>query len=136
MLDHRCRSQSQRQIAAPLRPVILLVMEEIAFIHEPVAFDELARGKAIGTRDIVERALIGLRGFGMAATGAQRSAHPGPARDAPALALDHAGRIDIERAPAAQRVGRSEEHTSALQSLMRKSYAALCLKKKKKLVRN
>src|SRR3546814_7410228 len=28
--------------------------------------------------------------------------------------------------------GRSEEHTSELQSLMRKSYAGLCLKKKKK----
>src|SRR3546814_6974961 len=29
-------------------------------------------------------------------------------------------------------VGRSEEHTSELQSLMRNSYAVLCLKKKKK----
>src|SRR3546814_6902472 len=31
-----------------------------------------------------------------------------------------------------QRVGRSEEHTSELQSLMRISYAVFCLKKKKK----
>src|SRR3546814_10053998 len=31
----------------------------------------------------------------------------------------------------AQRTGRSEEHTSELQSLMRISYAVLCLKKKK-----
>src|SRR3546814_2856227 len=30
--------------------------------------------------------------------------------------------------------GRSEEHTSELQSLMRSSYAVFCLKKKKKLV--
>src|SRR3546814_4557707 len=30
-----------------------------------------------------------------------------------------------------QRVGRSEEHTSELQSLMRNSYAVFCLKKKK-----
>src|SRR3546814_9890424 len=30
-------------------------------------------------------------------------------------------------------VGRSEEHTSELQSLMRISYAVFCLKKKKKL---
>src|SRR3546814_6301883 len=30
------------------------------------------------------------------------------------------------------RVGRSEEHTSELQSLMRISYAVFCLKKKKK----
>src|SRR3546814_5431033 len=33
---------------------------------------------------------------------------------------------------AAQLVGRSEEHTSELQSLMRISYAVFCLKKKKK----
>src|SRR3546814_7616123 len=32
---------------------------------------------------------------------------------------------------AAQRVGRSEEHTSELQSLMRISYAVFCLQKKK-----
>src|SRR3546814_3416120 len=31
-----------------------------------------------------------------------------------------------------QRYGRSEEHTSELQSLMRNSYAVFCLKKKKK----
>src|SRR3546814_2471925 len=31
-----------------------------------------------------------------------------------------------------QRIGRSEEHTSELQSLMRISYAVFCLKKKKK----
>src|SRR3546814_9196987 len=32
----------------------------------------------------------------------------------------------------AQLIGRSEEHTSELQSLMRISYAVFCLKKKKK----
>src|SRR3546814_2043855 len=32
----------------------------------------------------------------------------------------------------AQAIGRSEEHTSELQSLMRISYAVFCLKKKKK----
>src|SRR3546814_1395947 len=33
------------------------------------------------------------------------------------------------------RVGRSEEHTSELQSLMRTSYAVFCLKKKNKLIK-
>src|SRR3546814_2837398 len=33
--------------------------------------------------------------------------------------------------PAGQHLGRSEEHTSELQSLMRISYAVFCLKKKK-----
>src|SRR3546814_8314984 len=35
-----------------------------------------------------------------------------------------------------QRIGRSEEHTSELQSLMRNSYAVFCLKKKKKPTSN
>src|SRR3546814_3992150 len=34
----------------------------------------------------------------------------------------------------AERVGRSEEHTSELQSLMRISYAVFCLKKKKNTI--
>src|SRR3546814_2498476 len=42
--------------------------------------------------------------------------------------------VDLERATLAdfERWGRSEEHTSELQSLMRISYAVFCLKKKKK----
>src|SRR3546814_6356480 len=36
------------------------------------------------------------------------------------------------RAFQGRRTGRSEEHTSELQSLMRNSYAVFCLKKKKK----
>src|SRR3546814_6635251 len=36
------------------------------------------------------------------------------------------------RPTAAERSGRSEEHTSELQSLMRNSYAVFCLKKKQK----
>src|SRR3546814_7845907 len=42
--------------------------------------------------------------------------------------LDHARRV--------ARAGRSEEHTSELQSLMRISYAVFCLKKKKNRVDN
>src|SRR3546814_961955 len=40
---------------------------------------------------------------------------------------------DIHDQPAAP-LGRSEEHTSELQSLMRISYAVFCLKKKKTLI--
>src|SRR3546814_4363756 len=36
-----------------------------------------------------------------------------------------------QRQPSAMKSGRSEEHTSELQSLMRISYAVFCLKKKK-----
>src|SRR3546814_8901643 len=48
-----------------------------------------------------------------------------PERAAPPLSGSRAGR----RGP--RRRGRSEEHTSELQSLMRISYAVFCLKKKK-----
>src|SRR3546814_8196868 len=37
---------------------------------------------------------------------------------------------------ASERLRRSEEHTSELQSLMRISYAVFCLKKKQKQIRN
>src|SRR3546814_6912575 len=44
-----------------------------------------------------------------------------------------AGKTALDAVPAAINVlERSEEHTSELQSLMRNSYAVLCLKKKKK----
>src|SRR3546814_6435609 len=38
------------------------------------------------------------------------------------------------RAAAKRRPGRSEEHTSEIQSLMRNTYAVFCLKKKKKTI--
>src|SRR3546814_10092545 len=41
-------------------------------------------------------------------------------------------RGDRQRAPSRTLEGRSEEHTSELQSLMRISYAVFCLKKKMK----
>src|SRR3546814_6004720 len=46
----------------------------------------------------------------------------------PALTLDE---TEIEAAMWVDRAGRSEEHTSELQSLMRISYAVFCLTKKK-----
>src|SRR3546814_5441403 len=45
--------------------------------------------------------------------------------------LHHAAQIIVPRPFAGLRPGRSEEHTSELQSLMRISYAVFCLKKKK-----
>src|SRR3546814_12654425 len=58
------------------------------------------------------------------AVGRQTAARHRPART-PADFPGSAG------GPRHQRVGRSEEHTSELQSLMRISYAVFCLKKKK-----
>src|SRR3546814_6405676 len=53
--------------------------------------------------------------------------------DQPGAAI---GALETEPAIAAQRQrGRSEEHTSELQSLMRISYAVFCLKKKTKIIK-
>src|SRR3546814_944310 len=50
---------------------------------------------------------------------------------APLTKRDFIGKWMSQIKPVAERVGRSEEHTSELQSLMRISYAVFCLKKKK-----
>src|SRR3546814_7285688 len=51
--------------------------------------------------------------------------------DAEVWLVDMSGRLR----PYMKDEGRSEEHTSELQSLMRNSYAVFCLKKKKKLTK-
>src|SRR3546814_5171687 len=48
-----------------------------------------------------------------------------------AVITDSEGRIIAANATFSTTIGRSEEHTSELQSLMRISYAVFCLKKKK-----
>src|SRR3546814_12499604 len=48
--------------------------------------------------------------------------------------VDIGGALYQQGAGAAGAAGRSEEHTSELQSLMRISYAVFCLKKKKKII--
>src|SRR3546814_1377180 len=53
-----------------------------------------------------------------------------PGKTASDYTLDHSAAL-IVIDPQARIAGRSEEHTSELQSLMRNSYAVFCLKKKK-----
>src|SRR3546814_7808062 len=78
----------------------------------------------------VERAGDGtpIRGNGAASNGEEWVGEAGPLTDVthPELTTDT---LLIE---SSCRVGRSEEHTSELQSLMRISYAVFCLKKKNK----
>src|SRR3546814_6720285 len=54
--------------------------------------------------------------------------------DGSTVTLGVEGRRVTARIPAGVRDGRSEEHTSELQSLMRISYAVFCLKKKTKTI--
>src|SRR3546814_9246900 len=66
-----------------------------------------------------------VRGTGLAALGAALAA------TAPVLAQQVASEDESIVVTAQRENERSEEHTSELQSLMRTSYAAFCLKKKK-----
>src|SRR3546814_1307649 len=71
-----------------------------------------------------------------------RGDRPAPGSSSPSLSPSHARRrrkssegaldpsVCIRQSFAARGPGRSEEHTSELQSLLRNSYAVLCLKKK------
>src|SRR3546814_10320542 len=61
--------------------------------------------------------------------------YPGMPEGATGAAVDYsfAGRIGHVLALLFAPIGRSEEHTSELQSLMRISYAVFCLKKKNKI---
>src|SRR3546814_5515455 len=61
--------------------------------------------------------------------GNARSAGPDSLGKRP-LWIEFQLKLPVEAAPLEQRIVRSEEHTSELQSLMRISYAAFCLKKK------
>src|SRR3546814_2564756 len=103
-------------------------------------------------RQIVEVALD-LRRGALEARGADDAAHGGGQvhlRDDRLEPLAVGGVRNLARNPAAmagvghqhaitarqRQIGRSEEHTSELQSLMRISYAVFCLKKKKKTKNN
>src|SRR3546814_7850991 len=73
--------------------------------------------------------------------GARNFVHIRNARYLPSVATSRYSRppfCDIPRRTAhllqSERLGRSEEHTSELQSLMRISYAVFCLKKKNKKI--
>src|SRR3546814_3661999 len=92
-----------------------------------------AKGSAVDFRDVVRVTSGGT--IRLAATGDLSIASgaaidvSGHARggDAGSVKIDAGGRASL----AGTVTGRSEEHTSELQSLMRISYAVLCLKKKK-----
>src|SRR3546814_8954693 len=77
----------------------------------------------------------GARAWGVGGGGVPLRLPPGDAAAAPVAGQGRAGRAPARRDhdgdAAAARRGRSEEHTSELQSLMRISYAVFCLKKKK-----
>src|SRR3546814_3185238 len=76
-----------------------------------------------------DRVITGLGGHGVAAV--YDGAEPGPTVMVRAE-LDGLPIAEISDIPHRSEIaGRSEEHTSELQSLMRNSYAAFCLKKKK-----
>src|SRR3546814_2980837 len=94
---------------------------------------------AVGDGERAAAAIGGGAGVGAGAFGADEEARAVPAAD---RASPCGNGVDAQHRGADARAGddrliialeRSEEHTSELQSLMRKSYAVFCLTKKKKL---
>src|SRR3546814_6134156 len=84
---------------------------------------QLGAGAALGTT-------LGAAGMTMLAGGA--AVGGARALGGGALGAVRSGTAMGSAASAAYQLGRSEEHTSELQSLMRISYAVFCLKKKKR----
>src|SRR3546814_6644952 len=90
----------------------------------------LCPGESIGQENIGRGRLIGLRARWQSQAAGILLARG--VDDLERLVGGRHRRAEIEYVPLALRfAGRSEEHTSELQSLMRISYAVFCLKKKK-----
>src|SRR3546814_2450004 len=127
--------RSPEQILDPLRVVDARKLDENALVA--LLLDDRLRDAGLvdppadDLDRLVERVLATL-GYGFFGVG---EAEVHPVRD-----VHHEGRIDVRQLLSrcrgiggitqAERDGRSEEHTSELQSLMRTSYAVFCLKKK------
>src|SRR3546814_3931971 len=99
------------------------VADHVELVGDPVAamhvaglagdVEGLAAGVALAERDRLGRRLAGVQQAAELQAGLQADGHLGL----------HVGELLL-----AELVGRSEEHTSELQSLMRISYAVFCLK--------
>src|SRR3546814_5520374 len=86
-------------------------------------------GKPRRTRDGFDRIAGAKQERRPIATGAQARSTAQTA--SPSSSAASVKEADINPQPTRLRMGRSEEHTSELQSLMRISYAVFCLKKKR-----
>src|SRR3546814_10898316 len=95
-----------------------------------VCSSDLADNASMMLRDTVAACVLASNGSG--STPASRRSSSKAARMSDRISTFHAD-TDATKAPTrVSRIGRSEEHTSELQSLMRISYAVFCLKKQKK----
>src|SRR3546814_7321079 len=90
--------------------------------------DQVIKQKEKTQRERDER-MARLRDLRLAREAAEQQAAPEPAATETAAA-EPAEKADTAEEAAARLPKRSEEHTSELQSLMRRSYAVFCLKKK------
>src|SRR3546814_11841 len=124
--------------------LLLVASEPSPMRHEGVAQFAPQRVDVRPLALEVAHALVGqlALGFGGGAVGHRRLSSSCPAASWPAPSVHRrcrSGSSTGARRPhghghARDCVGRSEEHTSELQSLMRISYAVFCLKKKKNII--
>src|SRR3546814_3014167 len=101
-----------------------------------VPYTTLFRSEAVDRYDIGDLRLFGEEGLDLLGrlVGALRRCAGGSLNDRDEIALIFLRQERSRQAGEQQGRHRSEEHTSELQSLMRISYAVLCLKKKKHLI--
>ena len=99
MVDGGVVRPDQRQVAPPEAPVHLLVVEEVVLRHQPRPVQERARGEHVAAGHVFELARPGPRH--LAPRGAEVEGQEPPRGEvhAPAVALDHQGRVGVEGAP-------------------------------------
>src|SRR3546814_6055789 len=108
----------------PLRPKAYAPFQGHTYIAAHLPYTRTARGNTLTSKP----SHPGRQGFLLSLRGQWNTPRPG----APSISAS-GSRPNVPPHPATRtRDGRSEEHTSELQSLMRISYAVFCLKKKNK----
>src|SRR3546814_10677284 len=112
----------RREVIAAAAGAMALQKQGVA---APSGDPALPHGTAVGGKRCVEAQAIARAYLREKLHGGKGCRLPRP----PLHRLDHGGQRDSPEQELAS--GRSEEHTSELQSLMRHSYAVFCLKKKK-----
>src|SRR3546814_1289665 len=94
----------------------------------------VAGGAAVGQRALEPREIAGLAAERRREPAGEVGQKPSPIRLQRAADTQVHGLIHAAEPSVDQKVRRSEEHTSELQSLMRSSYAVFCLQKKKHIL--
>src|SRR3546814_2770555 len=110
-------------------------MLKIENLHATVAGREILKGLTLDVKPGEVHAIMGPNGAGKSTLGNILAGREGYEITDGSVRYEGGDLLELEPEERAA-AGRSEEHTSELQSLMRISYAVFCLKKKKNNMQN